>query len=223
VKAREEGSGSYLFKVDVQTGAAEPLVQVDTYEGRWADWSADGRSIYYSIEFYDGVGGESPLIVTRDLEGGSEEVLYRAPERRSFGPGNVALSPDRRKLALVLSPEDTTKGRSLVLVPVAGGTPRELYRFASDAPFPSNLTWTPDGRHLVCTTFWDAAGLWRLPVEGGIPERLEWEGMDKQRDIRFHPDGQRIALTVGDYAFEIWVMEDFLASHATGASDSEGE
>ncbi|MGD2217031.1 MAG: hypothetical protein PVJ64_09750, partial [Gemmatimonadales bacterium] len=210
VKAREEGSGSYLFRVDVQTGAPEPLVQVDTYEGRWADWSADGKSIYYSIEYYDGEGGESPRIVTRDLESGSEQVLYRAPEPALMGPGNIALSPDRRKLALYLAPEDTTKASSLMLVPVAGGTPRELHRFASDAPGPSNLTWTPDGRHLVYTTSWDAAGLWRLPVEGSVPERLEWEGMDEQRDIRFHPDGQRIAFTAGGYAFEIWVMENFL-------------
>ncbi|UCC82139.1 MAG: PD40 domain-containing protein [Gemmatimonadota bacterium] len=216
VKAREEGSGSYLFRVDVQTGAAEPLVQVDTYEGRWADWSADGRSIYYSIEYYDGEGGGSPRIVTRDLESGSEVVLYRAPEPALMGPGNVALSPDRRKLALYLAPEDTTKASSLMLVPVVGGTPRELHRFASDAPGPSNLTWTPDGRHLVYTTFWDAAGLWRLPVEGGVPERLGWEGMDKQRDIRFHPDGQRIAFTAGGYAFEIWVMEDFLPGYRAG-------
>ncbi len=220
VKAREEASGWYLFKVDVQTGAAEPLVGVDTYEGRWADWSADGKSIYYSVEFYDGVGGGSPRIVTRDLESGSEGVLYRAPGPALMLPRTVALSPDHQKLALVLWPEDSTKGGSLMLVPVAGETPRELYHFESSDPTPRQLTWTPDGRHLA---YMSDAGLWRLPVEGGVPERLEWEGMDKQLDIRFHPDGQRIAFTAGGYAFEVWVMEDFLPPRATDASDSEEE
>ncbi len=218
VKAREEGSGSYLFRVDVQTGAAEPLVQVDTYQGRWADWSADGRSIYYSVELSYGEEGDGlPQIVFRDLKDGSEKVLYRAPGPALMTPSNVALSPDRRTLAVVLWDREMAQGGSLLLVPVTGGAATELHRFEPGAPKPRVITWTPDSRYLVYTV-WDAGELWRLPVEGGTPERLEWDGMDQQLDLRFHPDGQRIAFTAGGYAFEVWVMEDFLPATA-GASD----
>lgn len=215
VKARGEMDRWGLFKVDVETAAAELLINVDTYEGRWADWSADGRSIYYSVESYEGPGGQAPRIIGRDLETGHEYVLYTAPEPVLMTPGNLALSPDHRKVAVVLWPEDENRGGNLVIVPVDGGEPSVLHRFAAGANKPRNMRWTPDGRYLVYTV-WDAREIWRVPAAGGVPELLQWQGMEQQVDISFHPDGERIAFTAGAYAFEVWVMEGFLPSGETG-------
>jgi len=209
VKARGEGDRWGLYDVDVQTGAAQLLVDVDTYRGRWADWSADRKSIYYSAEYYEGPNGESPQIVAHDLETGQEAILYQAREPLLMTPGNVVLSPDRRSIASVLWDLETEQGGSLLLIPVSGGEPTILHRFEAGAAKPRQMDWTPDGRYLVYTV-WDERELWRIRVESGNPELLQWEGTEQQLDIRFHPDGERIAFTAGGYAFEVWVMEDFL-------------
>ena len=211
VKARGQDDSWGLYEVDVQTGAAELLIDVDTYRGRWADWSTDGESIYYSAEHYEGPSGGSPQLVVHDLETGHEEILYQATEPQLMTPGNVVLSPDRRVIAFALWPDDTEQGGTLLLIPVSDGEPTVLHRFDAGAAKPRVMSWTPDGRYLDYTV-WDERELWRVPVAGGDPELLEWRGMERQVGISFHPDGERIAFHAGKYAFEVWVMEGFLPS-----------
>lgn len=222
VKARGEADNWGLYEVDAQTDAAEMLINVDTYSGRWADWSADGKSIYYSAEYYEGPSGGSPQIVMHDLEAGREEVIYEALAPALMTPGNVVLSPDRQSVAVVLWQVDTDQGGTLLLIPVSGGERAELHRFEAGAAKPRVMSWTPDGRYLAYTV-WDERELWRIPVEGGDPELLQWEGMEQQIGIRFHPDGERIAFTAGGYAFEVWVMEDFLPGSDRGGSGAESD
>ena len=73
----------------------------------------------------------------------------------------------------------------------------------------------PDGRHLLFSK--GPLGnmeLWRIPVDGGEPEKLGLAmGGLGLTGLRVHPDGQRIAFSASGGAGptnELWVMENFL-------------
>jgi hypothetical protein len=52
--------------------------------------------------------------------------------------------------------------------------------------------------------------LWRIPLEGGEPEKLGLE-MSSIEHLSIHPDGQRFAFyTITAKIAEVWVMENFL-------------
>ena len=145
-----------LFSVDIQTGDARALMNpIDTYVARWADWSADGNTIYYSVERYDLEADKGPRIIARDAESGHEEVVFSASGPALMVPGNIALSPDRRRIVFVLSDEQQASVESrrplvsLMIVDVTGGEPLELHRFGPDEPDPGQMSWTPDGRWVL--------------------------------------------------------------------------
>ncbi|MGH9778007.1 MAG: TolB family protein, partial [Candidatus Acidiferrales bacterium] len=113
---------------------------------------------------------------------------------------------------------------SLKLMSVEGGVPRDLLSNFPAEKFPglSGLVWAADGRHLFFTmqvgdgpagSSWpdpEMMELWRVPVEGGKPQRLGVEA-EELRDLTFHPDGRQLAFTAGSPAHaEVWVMENFL-------------
>jgi dipeptidyl aminopeptidase/acylaminoacyl peptidase len=103
----------------------------------------------------------------------------------------------------------------LALLSVGGGEAKELVRVLPPVELPAwgCLAWTPDGRHLLFVRTTNGSGqpfeLWRVPVEGGAPHKtgIAMEGL---RDLRVHPDGQRIAFRAGHNQGEVWVMDDFL-------------
>ncbi len=97
-------------------------------------------------------------------------------------------------------------------IPVSGGEPRELYTLGEGTRFHwgVGLSWTPDGRHVIVGP-WDADKsdeLWTIPATGGEPRKLDLGFKVKQMSL--HPDGRRIAFTVGKYNNEVWVMENFI-------------
>jgi Tol biopolymer transport system component len=71
------------------------------------------------------------------------------------------------------------------------------------------LTWTPDQRYLVFAD--DAGTLWRVPVNGGEPERIG-VSMDGSIPPQVQPDGRGLYFTMrGDSSpAELWVLENFL-------------
>jgi Tol biopolymer transport system component len=198
-----------VFKVDVQTGNAEPLpaltgVRVPSL----IDWSADGKSVFYLLW----QSGETRIAVT-DLESGEQKLLYDKQPSSA-----VALSPDGRQLAFTVGDGGE---RSLMLMPATGGAPSELLRFqVGNDQNVSDIAWSSDGRYVLYVRPWeDKSELWRVPVAGGPPEELDLsvEGLEK---IRFHPDGRRIAIEAFRSGGEVWVMEDFLPATA-GTSDEK--
>ncbi len=93
-------------------------------------------------------------------------------------------------------------------MPAAGGEPREILRLKDPETFRwyGTFAWTPDGRYIMFGKQPDE--LWRLPAEGGKPQKLL--AMDGLANISIHPDGQRIAFTGGKEEWEVWAMENFL-------------
>jgi Tol biopolymer transport system component len=204
---RDDRSG--VFKVDVQTGEAEPfraLWDVDIV--RVIDPSPDGKKIFYTRRT-----GEERHIAVMDLETGVEELLYA---------GDIglrpALSADGRYLAFGADENDS---RRVLVMPATGGEPQELYRHESYTVIAGSMAWSRDRSSVLFPM--KTAGkyqLWRIPVVGGPPEKLD-VAMSTLRNLRVHPDGRRIAFDSGSGGAEVWVMENFLPTKVAGTNDSE--
>jgi Tol biopolymer transport system component len=208
----QDGQGG-LFEVDIETGHAEVPQELDGITAvTLIDWGPSGKELYYRIR-------RPVWRITQpakiDLETGRETVLF--DDEIGYAP---ALSPDGRFLAFGARDAGTV---ALMIVPTAGGSPRVLVRFEAPDTLrgPEEVrgkAWSRDGRTLIYSIsgeVWE--GLWTVPVAGGPPARLDLgmgDGQDPiiSREIRFHPDGRRIAFDVGRDGAEVWVMENFLPS-----------
>lgn len=199
-----------LYQVDAQTAEVVPIVQDDsaTFRGLEGVWAADGKAIFYVHED----GSRSSEIRFRDLETGREQKLYRPvpPSRIRY----LARSPDGRRLAFGSSSGDYAQEEALLVIPSGGGETREVLRMQKGGL--SGVEWTPDGRQLFFSRAGDSAPeLWRIPLEGGQPQKLELS-TDWQGDVSLHPAGRRIAFTAGKNRSEVWVMENFLPELQAG-------
>jgi hypothetical protein len=92
----------------------------------------------------------------------------------------------------------------LFIVPVTGGTPRELFRGVGRA------VWTSDSRALLALKAPpDRQELWVVPIDGSAPRNLGIEVHDSSGQIPFslRPDGRQIAFVAGNASpssSEIW-------------------
>jgi Tol biopolymer transport system component len=208
----EDISITSVYRIDLQTGEITRILRCGTDErltdGRYAP---DGKHFFARVNTKEGFS----QIVVRNLETGEERELYRFPTfERGIG---LALSPDGRWLSF----ENSGWGgaRSLRIMPASGGEAREVWNFGkTKLGMPAgNHTWTPDGRYIVFSTpepsdmrIWD---LWRIPVEGGKPEKIGLQKTWGITHITIRPDGRRIAFASRGGAStdsELWVLENFL-------------
>jgi len=149
----------------------------------------------------------------REIESGTEKELYRESADISF---NLSCSPDGKWLAFMKRGEDAV----LRIMPAAGGEPRELYRFKNKKEYTIfTLRWTPDGKYILFDKIQPQiqppgkkASLWRIPMEGGEPQKLGLEA-DDRISASVHPDGRHIVFSsAGSTGANsgTWVMENFL-------------
>jgi Tol biopolymer transport system component len=197
--------------IDAQTGDVTPIVQIDPAGNvRQIDdsaWSRDGKAIFYLRVLEDW----STSIVMHNLETGKEEELCKGV-RNAAG---LAISPDGRQIAFA-----SADGQSLMVIPTAGGEPRELLRLQGPEAFRLGRSFesTADGGHILFRKINQSSWLrelCRIPAEGGEPQKfMEVDGVAKH--ISAHPDGRRIALTYGqkEKSAEVWAMENFLPGFA---------
>jgi Tol biopolymer transport system component len=219
-RARDE-VGQGFFQVDVQTGEVEPLIRFPPGSGNMAsraEWLTEGKALVYWLppeSYYENripeTDREHFSFRVRDLETGRDETLYEGDISARF-----AISPDRQRLAFAAR----RNGRaSLMVMPAAGGTPEVVIADCGEHAL-SEIQWSPDARYL----YYVSGGLWRVPVAGGSPEKLEWFEQERFRPFfRFQPGGQRIAFTrvEGQGGSEVWAMENFLPSDPN--TESVGE
>ncbi|HUQ93860.1 MAG TPA: tetratricopeptide repeat protein [Bryobacteraceae bacterium] len=208
VAGRDAKGRDGIFQLGVQTGSVSPLVY-NTHLGADPRWSPDASKIYYV--------NRPSAIVERDLASGAEREVIRHPRLWR----EVNLSPDGRHLAVQTGIDPASKTSSLLLVPIAGGEPRELVRLAEpDGWGPNGTTaWTPDSRAILKMKR-TASGTELLLVSatGGPPRKI---GIDSDRWIQggvggldrgfsLSPDGRGIAFLTGKNAAEVWAIENFL-------------
>ena len=195
--------GQYgIYRIDVQTGAIFPIVKG---QGNHAVWSSDGKMIFYVKE---------QAIIVRDLETNEEKQLFKAVGKIS--PANLVISPDGRQLAFSLS--GAVPETSLMVIPTAGGSPREILQLKDPESILSGwhgcVEWIADGRQIIFVKTQKQGqgsfGLFQIPVDGGKPQNLGITNQGIISGLRIHPDGRRVAFTNAKLGGDVWVIENFV-------------
>jgi Tol biopolymer transport system component len=204
--AKPMGGHGGIYVVNLQTGTVSEVLYSDNDVSVYhVGWSSDGKSII--IHRFDKKESLHRL-VTRNLETGREKRLYEI-NASSIDLKNVAISPDFQQLCLLFFDRGQ---RVFAIMKASGGELRRLHEFPEQES-PRWFTWAADGRHILFTRKDKAAGwlLWQLSVDSGEPELLALTVPNYRGDLSAHPDGKRIAFSVGPRSgAEIWVMENFL-------------
>ncbi|MCU0291910.1 MAG: winged helix-turn-helix domain-containing protein [Thermoanaerobaculaceae bacterium] len=144
-------------------------------DATWGCWSPDGRE----LAFVRRDAGGAWQLVRRVLASGREQVVARAEgEVVSLG-----WSPDGRELVW-------SDDRRLLLVPVDGGTPRQV---GEAAEYVRSVAWEPTTGRLLTDASWGGrTELWRVDAGSGRREALT-----SSAGNLFHPtaaaDGRRLA------------------------------
>ncbi|MDH3272720.1 MAG: amidohydrolase family protein, partial [Gemmatimonadota bacterium] len=207
------GPRTALFVRDLRSGAERLVmdpIEFDMAEGIKTlralpgySWTEDGSEIVISQ------GGRLRRL---DVAGGTVETIPHAArvrrmvseQARSFrrlsdGPVQVRFtrwqtaSPDGRRLLF------QAVGR-LWVMDLPGGEPRRLTPESFD-PLEYSGVWSPDGRWVAFTT-WDdfeRGHLWRIPADGGAPERLSADPGEYINPV-WAPDAGSLLVTRGSGA-----------------------
>jgi DNA-binding winged helix-turn-helix (wHTH) protein/Tol biopolymer transport system component len=168
---RSPGSATFILsRIPVMGGAETPVLDdVDSP----VSFSPDGREFV----FIRGADPESHLVMA-DATGRSQRILAsrRFPVRFSFFAPDW--SPDGTVVAAAVV-DASSSSQSIVVLPVAGGSSRELYRTNGGV---GRLRWLPDGSGLLTVIserldprqFGRATGgvIWRVEYPSGRAERL---------------------------------------------------
>ena len=116
-----------------------------------------------------------------------------------------SISPDGKLIASIGQGNEKTR-KLLVLSAIDGKT---LHEFEVDPLKLSayRLRWSLDGRFLFFAASRDGvAGIYRQPLAGGKAERMIEFEEDDVYDFGYSPDGQQLAVTRGDYQFDIVLL-----------------
>jgi len=205
-QARSKDYKGGLYIVDVKTGQTAEILLLSDYEYNLPyddafplsdiEWSADGKSIFF-LFFMD-------RLIKHDLETGEDKILYKHPR---FERGVLERSPDGKNLLLALRYPEGKKSR-LLTIPAGGGEEKELCTAQEARGFYAAL-WSPDGKYVYFTEQRNGMSLWRIPAEGGIPQKI-WHSEDRAEIYSMHPDGDRIALSIRERTTEIRVIENLV-------------
>jgi len=210
---------SFLCLIDVTDGEVIPVMkcELDRYT-QWissADWTREGKSVFY-------VFNDKPKklckLVIHNLKSKEEKEIYRS---QTFAERfTITRSPDGQWLALINYRGLEQNKHVLRILPAAGGEPRELLSFEEYANWRTHVTWSAGGKHILFVKSsqegiprtGDKSDLWRIPVEGGKPQKLDLT-MSRFFHLTVHPDGKHIAFSSYGPSMkmpELWVMENFL-------------
>jgi Tol biopolymer transport system component len=201
-----------IYLQNLASGEVKTLLQWPVTEiARWPYLSADEKLLYYTTTSEQ---TNQFNLFRLEVATGTKTQVFNS---RHVHAG--AFSPDGKTIALSSASEDQKEGAGmanrLLVMPAAGGAPRELRRLPNHLEYKA-IVWSPDGRYLYYTegdNEKDKIGpVWRISTEGGEPQKTTLSlGTRQLQGLRFHPDGKRVAFTVsGETREEIWVLQNFL-------------
>ena len=149
-----------VYAVDAGGGAARTLAEPEDLAVEDLVWSPDGETLAFSAR-RGRQGAFSLHLLPLD---GSRPRRLTSPASTYPGDLAPAFSPDGQSLAFVRTALD---GRQdVAVVSVEGGAVRRLAREQKGV---TGLDWTSDGEVVYAANRDGAAGLWRVPREGGTP------------------------------------------------------
>jgi Tol biopolymer transport system component len=208
-----------IFRIDAGTGEVTLLVQLPfEFERSFPQWSASGKHMYYRVPLREDAINGDVAFIERDLDTGAERALARG------NLGSISLSPDGRWIAAQKS-DRSTQSQAIVLIPIAGGDTRELFRAAAPASIAvqfSGLPWTPDSRGLIVRKRPgpNSMELWLVPIADAAAHKLDVDvsrwATGNRGLITLSPDGRQIAFLSGQQISEVWVLENFLSALTSG-------
>jgi Tol biopolymer transport system component len=217
VAASGSNSGIELYRFDLMTNEIRRIVTTNPGERLLSGgFGPDGSYFLARASREEGF----TKIVKLDFVSAGEKEVYRIP----YVPLRlrVRVSPDGRWLSFLNN--DNGRPRSIRIIPAEGGTPRDVWSFGETEPGTPSLDhwWTPDGKYILFKSLDDHRELWRVSIQGGEPEVVGVLNLfGAPLHLSVHPSGRHIAFASrGDYstASEVWVMENFLPTSATGGA-----
>ena len=195
--------GQGLFRIDLGSGAVSPIGETTTGatgRKRLPVVSQDGRQVFYLVD--------RTSIQVRDLSVGTVRVVFEGAALMAFAP-----SPDGRSIAVAVDARD--KGFPPVLIiPIAGGTPRGLGAETDPWHTGEGIGWSPDGRWVWFTRYGvPGMPLWRVPADGGPAQHISalWKDTPQIRRLSVAPNGSMAAST------QMWVNQQWVMRNIPAA------
>lgn len=134
-----------------------------------------------------------------------ERHRLTAPPKGAVGDDRPAFSPDGKTLAFARSLSITAS--DLYHMPVAGGALKQL---TVDLVRLHGLMWTANGHEILFSSIRGGnyqEELWRIPVTGGTPEKVEGSVGSYLNDPAISRQGNRLAYTRTSLDSNIWRLE----------------
>lgn len=191
---QNSASGGGIYRVDAETGAAEPVYIGDGH----LRVSRDGKSVFFERPLQN---GNEMALIEREIAGGKEREIMR---RESFQ--GVGVSQNKQYI-VTAGIDRRTNSRTVLLISVASREVREVLRVGSDLML-SDLTifargtrfwhaeWVPGGRSfLMLKRLADQTQndeVWEVPLEG-TPRKLDFRLPRTTLTYRLQPGGNKIA------------------------------
>jgi Tol biopolymer transport system component len=91
---------------------------------------------------------------------------------------------------------------------VEGGKENPVCTSQEDKVFGKAL-WSPDGKYIYFTENREKPNLWRVPAEGGKPQKV-WHSENMVEIFSFHPEGNQIAFAIRERTTEVRVIENLV-------------
>lgn len=183
------------FEIYIISALGGPERRVGTVSSGRLDWSPDGKSLVVLDRAADEPFHSMFLL---SVESGEKRRLTTPPMGGS-GDNAPAFSPDGQTIAFTRAVNSGTN--DLYLLPAGGGEPKRL---TYDNRTIIGLTWTADGRGIVFSSNRDGGrGLWRIPAQGGAPERLEVAAQNPARP-QVSRQGGRLAFVESFTDVNVW-------------------
>jgi Tol biopolymer transport system component len=200
--------------MDVATGQITPYRVIEpTRNALWPHISTDGKKIYLLLREWP---DQAFSVTEMDVVSGQRKSLYKyAYETVAGGLRGLSLSRDGQWLATVRMGRVAQPDTEILLVPTAGGEPRVVANYRSEAgDFGILATFSPDGKYLILRRSRTQemsldSELLRVEISTGAVEPVGVE-MSNLQFPQLHPSGRKIFFQGGRRAREIWVAENIL-------------
>jgi Tol biopolymer transport system component/serine/threonine protein kinase len=166
--------------------------------GRHLDWSPDGKYLAAA----DRRGPDEPFRIVLVEMATGHKIQLTNPPGGTVGDSCPAYSPDGKTVSFIRAVSSGVD--DLFVAPVSGG---EARRVTDDRRYIISQTWSADGASLLFSS--NRAGnhaLWRVPVQGGTPERVLNVGYNASDPV-FSRDGKLMAYSQFYQDANIWEMQ----------------